>query len=79
MIHAAAITCLWYCVFGSRPVQVMLTRDTSATGCDLALVTTDTDASPAQLIERYAARLSIGPCPGSTVWAPLRFGGCYGV
>ena len=58
-IHAAAITCLWYGVFGSRLVQVVLIRDTSATGCDLALVTTDTDASPAQVTERYAARWSI--------------------
>jgi hypothetical protein len=58
-IHAAAITCLWYGVFGSRPVQVILIRDTSAAGYDLALVTTDPDAGPAVMIERYAARWSI--------------------
>ncbi len=29
-VHAAAITCLWYGVFGSRPVQVILIRDASA-------------------------------------------------
>ena len=58
-IQAAAITCLWYGVFGSRPVQVILIRDASAAGHDLALVTTDTDASPAAAIERYAARWSI--------------------
>jgi DDE superfamily endonuclease len=58
-IQVGAITCLWYSVFGSRPVQVVLIRDTSATGYDLALVTTDPDASPAQVIERYAARWSI--------------------
>ena len=58
-IHAAALTCLWYSVFGSRPVQVILIRDNSATGYDLALVTTDPTAGPAQVIERYAARWSI--------------------
>ncbi len=58
-IGAAAITCLWYGVFGSRPVHVILIRDASATGHDLALVTTDLDAGPAQVIERYAARWSI--------------------
>jgi hypothetical protein len=35
-ISAAAITCLWYSVFGSRPVQVVLVRDRSAAGYDLA-------------------------------------------
>jgi hypothetical protein len=58
-IHAAAVTCLWYSVFGTRPVQVILVRDKSATGYDLALVTTDLKAAPAQVIERYAARWSI--------------------
>jgi DDE superfamily endonuclease len=58
-VHAAARTCLWYTVFGTRPVQVILVRDKSATGYDLALVTTDLGASPAQVIERYAARWSI--------------------
>ena len=37
----------------------MLIRDRSAAGYDLALVTTDTAASAAQVIERYAARWSI--------------------
>jgi hypothetical protein len=58
-IHAAAVTCLWYRVFGSRPVRVVLIHDTSATGYHLVLVTTDTGAGPAQVIERYAARWSI--------------------
>jgi hypothetical protein len=34
----------------------VLVRDKPGTGYDLALVTTDTAASPAQVIERYAAR-----------------------
>src|ERR1019366_239567 len=58
-VQTAAITCLWYTVFGTRPVQVVLVRDKSASGYDLALVTTDLNASPAQVIERYAARWSI--------------------
>ena len=58
-VRAAAVTCLWYSVFGTRHLQVVLLRDHSASGCDLALVTTDLDATPAQVIERYAARWSI--------------------
>jgi DDE superfamily endonuclease len=56
---AAAVTCLWPSVFGTRPVTAVLIRDKSATGYDLALVTTDATASPAQVIHRYAARWSI--------------------
>jgi hypothetical protein len=56
---SAAITCLWPSVFGTRPVTVVLIRDRSAAGYDLALVTTDTAATAAQVIERYAARWSI--------------------
>jgi hypothetical protein len=37
----------------------VLIRDRSASGYDLALVTTDLTASPAQVIERYASRWSI--------------------
>ncbi len=40
-------------------MQVLLIRDVSATGYDLALVTTDLDASPAAVIERYASSWSI--------------------
>jgi hypothetical protein len=43
-------------VFGTRPVTVVLIRDKSSTGYDLAMVTTDPDADPAQVIERYASR-----------------------
>jgi hypothetical protein len=58
-IQAAVVTCLWYSVFGSRPVTVVLVRDKSAAGLDLALVTTDLQATAAQVIERYSARWSI--------------------
>ena len=58
-ISAAAVICLWPSVFGTRPVTVVLIRDRSKTGYDLALVTTDAAASAARVIERYAARWSI--------------------
>jgi len=58
-VQAAALTCLWYSVFGSRHVQVILVRDRRAVGYDLALVTTDPAAGPAAVIARYASRWSI--------------------
>ncbi len=58
-VSAAVVTCLWYSVFGGRRVQVILIRDKSETGYDLALVTTDLNAAAAQVIERYASRWSI--------------------
>jgi DDE superfamily endonuclease len=58
-IQAAAVTCLWHSVFGTRPVTVVLIRDRAKTSYDLALVTTDAAASPAHVIERYAARWSV--------------------
>lgn len=61
-MSAATLTCLWYSVFGTQAVTVVLIRDKSATGYDRALVTTDLHASAAQVIERYASRWSIEPC-----------------
>jgi Transposase DDE domain len=58
VIEAAGLRCLWYGVFGARPVQVIVIRSVSG-ALELALVTTDTSASIATLIERYAARWSI--------------------
>ena len=59
-MHVAALTCLWYSVFGPQPVQVILIREPGrASGFDLALVSTDPTASPGRVIERYAARWSI--------------------
>jgi hypothetical protein len=52
----AEVTCLWYGCLDVRTVRVILARDAAAT---LALVTTDLTASPAALVERYAARWSI--------------------
>jgi hypothetical protein len=59
VIQAAAITCLWHSVFGTRQVTVVVIRDKAKTGYDLALVSTDAAASAAAIIERYAARWSI--------------------
>ena len=58
-VQAAVATCLWHSVFGSRPVTVVIVRDKSASGFDIALVTTDTAAAAAQVIERYATRWAI--------------------
>jgi len=58
-IAAHAFTCLWYSVTGAKPVTVILIRDKSKTGCDLALVTTEQNPYTAHVIERYAARWAI--------------------
>jgi hypothetical protein len=59
VISAATVTCLWPTVFGTRQVTVVLIRDRSAAGYDLALVSTDAAATAAQVIERYASRWPI--------------------
>jgi DDE superfamily endonuclease len=58
-IAVHAFTCLWYSVAGTAPVTVILIRDKSKTGFDIALVTTEKDPDIAEVIERYAARWSI--------------------
>lgn len=58
-IAAAAFTCLWYSVTGPAAVTVILIRDKSATGFDLAPVTTEQDPDTARVIDRYAARWAI--------------------
>src|SRR5450755_83550 len=56
-IMAHAFPCLWYDAFRSQLLQVVLIQDTTKpSGYELALVSTDLDASAAQLIERYAER-----------------------
>ena len=62
-VQVLTLVCLWYSVFGQRPVRVVLLRDLgSKKAFDFALVATDTDASPKQLIERYAQRWAIEVC-----------------
>jgi len=58
-IAACALTCLWYSVTGTAPVTVILIRDKSKTGYDIALVTTEKAPDIARVIERYAARWAI--------------------
>ncbi|MGH3281043.1 MAG: IS701 family transposase [Trebonia sp.] len=58
-VGAAVLTCLWYSVFGTRPVTVVIVRDKPGAGFGIALVTTDRTATAEQLIERYASRWSI--------------------
>jgi hypothetical protein len=58
-IHAAAVTCLWYSVTGAKTVTVVLIRDKSKTGYDLAIVTSEENPVIARVIERYTARRAI--------------------
>jgi hypothetical protein len=59
-VYLASVRCLWYSVFGAQQVNVVLLReDADGTSYDLALVSTDLQASPGQVIERYAARWSV--------------------
>jgi hypothetical protein len=50
----------WYAVFGAQPVRVILVREPGAPdGDELALVSTDLAATPAELVERSADRWSV--------------------
>jgi len=54
--------CLWWTVFYTRPVRVILVREPdrhATSGYDLALVTTDLDTSVEGIVARYASRWSI--------------------
>jgi hypothetical protein len=55
-VQLTTADCLWYGSFHTRPVKVIIARSRAAT---LALITTDLAATPAGLIQRYAARWSI--------------------
>jgi hypothetical protein len=59
-VRLAETTCLWYGSFHTRTVRVILLHDSdTATGYDLALVTTDLTTPAPALITRYAWRWSI--------------------
>lgn len=58
-IAVHSLTCLRYSVAGAAPVTVILIRDRSKTGFDLALVTTEKAPDIARVVERYAARWAI--------------------
>lgn len=57
-VRVAVIDCLWYGVFGPRPMRMVLVRDRDK-GPMLALVTTDLAVTTADLVTRYAARWAI--------------------
>ncbi len=62
-IEVHAFDCLWYEVFDSQPARVLLVRNRNRSeGFDVALVTTDPEPTPEQLISRYADRWSIEVC-----------------
>jgi hypothetical protein len=57
-VSVAVFECLWYGVFGSLPVRMVLVRDRDK-GPMLALVTTDLSVTVVDLVARYAARWAI--------------------
>jgi hypothetical protein len=58
--HVWSTRCLWYGPFHTRPVTIMLIRKPDRTeGFDVALASTDTDATTAELITRYDSRWTI--------------------
>lgn len=61
MLHT--IDCLWEPLGPDTPVRVILVRDdTKPAGYQLALITTDLDSTPAQIVERYCDRWAIEVC-----------------
>jgi len=58
--HVWRTTCLWYGPFHTRPVVIMLIRKPDRIeGYDVAIASTDTDATTAELIARYDSRWTI--------------------
>ncbi|MCA1680936.1 MAG: transposase, partial [Actinobacteria bacterium] len=59
-LSLTTLRCLWPGAFNYTPVKLVLVQDTTrAAGYQLALVTTDLDATPAELICRYGDRWPI--------------------
>lgn len=59
-VQVITLVCLWYSVTGERPVRVVLIREPgSSKAFDFALIATDTDLGPGQVIELYAQRWAI--------------------
>lgn len=60
---ALVVEGLWYSVFGARAVRVVIVRESAdSESYEIALITTDLNTSPAQIIARYADRWSIEVC-----------------
>jgi hypothetical protein len=59
-VQVATITCLWWGSLHRTPVTVVLVKNTDSTrSYDIALVSTDTNASTETLVSRYADRWSV--------------------
>ena len=62
-VRLHGVRCLCYGVFAGQEVTVVLAREEKTTaGFDLALVSSDTEASAPALVERYARRWAIEVC-----------------
>jgi len=58
LVHS--FRCLWYETFGQQPVHVVIVHNhAKPRGHELTLVSTDLDATPGELIERFADRWPI--------------------
>ncbi|HEX5922726.1 MAG TPA: transposase [Baekduia sp.] len=58
--HVWQTTCLWYGPFHTRPVTIMLIRKPDRSeGFDVAIASTDADATSSELIARYDSRWTI--------------------
>jgi hypothetical protein len=58
-IQILELHCLWYDVWLTQPVRVILIREPGTTGYQLALITTDPDTPTTTIIERYGHRWTI--------------------
>lgn len=61
-VQIAETVCLWYGVYRSRAVRIILIREPGSAakaGYDLALISTDLHSDAATVVARYAARWSI--------------------
>jgi len=62
-IDVHVLQCLWHGALGYTPVHVIVIRDTAKpAGYQLAVLTTDLDATPGEVIERYGDRWPIEVC-----------------
>lgn len=58
-VQAHTFTSLWHGVLGVQTVKVVMVRDPGQSGYGIAIISTDTNADTATLIERYARRWSV--------------------
>jgi hypothetical protein len=58
-VQFISLDCLWYGVLGELAVRVVLVRGRKRAGLDIAVVCTDPESSPAEILSRYSARWAI--------------------